>query len=232
MSCSSTGVRAGCGVAVSVVGLRKEFVSGSSSIAALRGVDLEIAAGEAVAIMGPSGSGKSTLLHLIAAMDAVSGGAVRVGECRVEVLRGARAARYRRTVGFVFQSFNLLSSLTALDNVLAPLIPFGEARRLEADAFALLDRVGIGPRADALPGELSGGERQRVAIARSLINRPTLLLADEPTGNLDSATGEAVVNLLLSLRAEHGMTLVIATHDPNVSGALERVVTLSDGRVV
>jgi putative ABC transport system ATP-binding protein len=226
----SSSTRAGGGVSISVVGLRKEYVSGTSSIAALNGVDLEIAAGEAVAIMGPSGSGKSTLLHLIAAMDTPSGGSLRVGGRNIEALGGAQAARYRRSVGFVFQTFNLLGSLTALDNVLAPLLPSGEARRHEADAFALLDRVGLGARADALPGELSGGERQRVAIARALISRPTLLLADEPTGNLDSATGQAMVELLLSLRAQHKMTLVVATHDASVSGALQRVVMLRDGR--
>lgn len=183
-------------------------------------------------MVGPSGSGKSTLLHLVAAMDAPTGGSIRVGEYAVDSLRGAEAARYRRTVGFVFQTFNLLSSLTALDNVLAPLVPFGEARHREPDALALLDRVGLRPRANALPGELSGGERQRVAVARALINRPTVLLADEPTGNLDSVSGETVMSLLLSLRAERRMTLLVATHDPRVSGALDRIVTLRDGRVL
>lgn len=228
----SPSVNTAPGVPVSLCAVRKEFVAGRASLTALRDIDLSIAGGEAVAVTGASGSGKSTLLHLIAAMDAPSSGSIRVGDWDVDALRGAEAARYRRTVGFVFQAFNLLSSLTAVDNVLAPLIPSGQGRSREGYALELLERVGVGGRAKALPGELSGGERQRVAVARALINQPTLLLADEPTGNLDSASGEAVLELLLSLRAERGTTLVIATHDPRISVAMERMVRLSDGRIV
>jgi putative ABC transport system ATP-binding protein len=220
------------GASITVADLRKDFVAGSNVVYALRGVNIDVSPSEAVALVGSSGSGKSTLLHLIAAMDVPTEGEITVGEHAVHALRGADAARYRRTLGFVFQTFNLLASLSALDNVLAPLIPLGQAKRRKADAMELLDRVGLAGRADALPGELSGGERQRVAIARALINNPVLLLADEPTGNLDSKNGAAVVALLLSLRAEFGTTLLVATHNPAVSEALDRVVALSDGRVL
>ena len=220
------------GASITVADLRKDFVTGPSVVRALRGVDIEVNPSEAVALVGSSGSGKSTLLHLIAAMDLPTDGRITVGGHRVHALRGANAARYRRTLGFVFQTFNLLGSLSALDNVLAPLIPLGQAKRRQADALQLLDRVGLADRSDALPGELSGGERQRVAIARALINEPVLLLADEPTGNLDSEHGAAVIELLLALRAELGTTLLVATHNPAGSEALDRVLTLSDGRLV
>jgi putative ABC transport system ATP-binding protein len=220
------------GAAISAIGLRKEFVVGRTRIVALDGVDLEVAGGESLAVVGQSGSGKSTLLHMIAAMDRPTSGSLQVAEHQVHALRGVEAARYRRTVGFVFQTFNLLGSLTALDNVLAPLVPLGQARRNQHHARELLERVGLGRRADALPGELSGGERQRVAVARALINAPALLIADEPTGNLDSANGGAVLELLLSLHRERGTTLLVATHNPAVSDALGRIVRLADGRIL
>lgn len=219
------------GVSVTLSALTKDFVRGPERICALGGIELRIAAGETVAVMGPSGSGKSTLLHLIAAMDAPTTGEIAVGTDLVHRLRGAEAARYRRRVGFVFQTFNLVSSLTALDNVLAPVIPLGQARRREGYARSLLARVGLEARAEALPSELSGGERQRVAVARALIGEPVLLLADEPTGNLDSESGTAVVELLLEVAAERSATLLVATHNSDVGAAMGRVVRLHDGRL-
>jgi putative ABC transport system ATP-binding protein len=220
------------GVEVEATGLTKRYGSGKAEVVALDGVDLSVGAGETVALMGPSGSGKSTLLHLIGAMDVPSGGSLRVGEVDVASLRGSEAARYRRMVGFVFQGFHLLPALSALDNVLAPLIPLRRASRREKDGIELLDLVGLGDRLDALPSQLSGGQQQRVAIARALINQPRVVLADEPTGNLDSITGAGVVDLLLSMRERLGTTLVLATHDQAIASQLDRVVRLADGKVV
>jgi putative ABC transport system ATP-binding protein len=219
------------GAAVLVAGLVKRFRSGQGQIAAVDDVSLAVDPGEALALMGPSGSGKSTLLHLIGGMDAPSAGSVLVGGIEVARLRGAEAARYRRTVGFVFQGFHLLGALSALDNVLASLIPRGLAEHYAPAARELLECVGLGDRFGALPGELSGGEQQRVAIARAMIAEPVLLLADEPTGSLDSATGMGVIELLLSLRRERGTTLILATHNQAVAERLDRSVRLRDGRV-
>lgn len=220
------------GAGVEATGLKKLYGAGDAEVIALDGVDLSIAPGEAVALMGPSGSGKSTLLHLVGAMDVPSGGVLNVGGTDVGVLRGAEAARYRRRVGFVFQGFHLLAALSVLDNVLAPLIPVRQARAHESDAISLLEMVGLGDRLSALPSELSGGQQQRVAIARAIINGPRVILADEPTGNLDSASGAHVVGLLLSLREQLGTTLLLATHDSDIAGRLDRVVHLADGRVL
>jgi putative ABC transport system ATP-binding protein len=220
------------GSEIEAVRLTKRYGSGEAEVVALDGVDLSVRAGETVALMGPSGSGKSTLLHLIGAMDVPSGGSLRVGGVDVASLRGSEAARYRRTVGFVFQGFHLLPALSALDNVLAPLIPLREASRRERDGMDLLNLVGLGDRLDALPAQLSGGQQQRVAIARALVNRPRVVLADEPTGNLDSATGAGVVDLLLSMRGRFGTTLLLATHDQAIASKLDRVVRLADGKVV
>jgi putative ABC transport system ATP-binding protein len=182
--------------------------------------------------MGPSGSGKSTLLHLIGAMDRPSEGTIWVGGIEVGNLSGDAAASYRAGIGFVFQAFHLLGALSALENVLVSAIPRHTARALEESAKSLLERVGLGDRLTALPAQLSGGEQQRVAIARALLASPGLLLADEPTGNLDSETGGAIVELLLELRSERGMTLVLATHDPQIAQRMDRVVRLRDGRLV
>lgn len=184
-----------------------------------------------VAIMGPSGSGKSTLLHVIGAMDRPDAGRVIVGSQEITGLDNRRQAQYRRNVGFVFQRFHLLPTLTALDNVIAPVIPF----RVEFDKVErgrqLLAAVGLGERPDALPSQMSGGEQQRVAIARALVNAPGLVLADEPTGSLDSRTGAGIVDLILALREERQMTVIVATHDPLVAGRCDRAVRLLDGRV-
>jgi len=209
---------------------------------AVAGVSLAVGAGEAVAIMGPSGSGKSTLLNLVAAMDRPTSGAVRVGDERVDMLSEAAAARFRRRqVGVIFQFFNLLDDMTVVDNVLLPAqlagARPGTGRRGRAAAAArqragdLLEALRIAHRRDAYPARLSGGERQRVAIARALINRPAVLLADEPTGAVDSATGEEIGALLLELNAA-GQTLIMVTHNPDLAGRYtRRVVAIADGRV-
>ncbi|MEV0172718.1 ABC transporter ATP-binding protein [Streptomyces sp. NPDC050803] len=201
---------------------------------ALDGVSLSVRAGEAVAVLGPSGSGKSTLLNLIAGLDRPSGGSVTVDGLRVDSLGETASAKYRRArIGMVFQFFNLLDDLTVEENVLLPAqlagVPRAEARRRAAD---LLDHLGIARHAGGRPGRLSGGERQRVAVARALMNRPALLLADEPTGALDSASGEDVRELLAALNAD-GQTIMLVTHDLGLAEACAtRTVELVDGRVV
>ncbi|MFD6312285.1 ABC transporter ATP-binding protein [Streptomyces nigra] len=201
---------------------------------ALAGVSLSVRAGEALAVLGPSGSGKSTLLNLIAGLDRPSGGSVTVDGLRVDRLGEAASARYRRTrIGMVFQFFNLLDDLTVTDNVLLPAqlagVPRAEARRRAAE---LLAHLGVGRHADAHPGRLSGGERQRVAVARALMNRPPLLLADEPTGALDTASGDDVRELLAALNAD-GQTIVLVTHDLGLAASCAtRTIELVDGRIV
>ena len=200
-----------------------------AELVALDAVDLRVESGAAVALTGPSGSGKSTVLHLLGGMDRPTEGTVDVDG---EELTARRLDAHRRRVGFVFQRFHLLPALTVLDNVLAPVLP----RRVDFDrqerARELLEAVGLAERANALPSELSGGQQQRVAIARALINRPGLLLADEPTGNLDSTTGREIVELLLSLRERYGTTMLVATHDVEVAANCDRIVRLLDGRIV
>ena len=201
--------------------------------AAIDGVSVRIDPGEAVAIMGPSGSGKSTLLNLIAGMDRPTSGSVRVGDERVDTLSEAGAARFRRRqVGMIFQFFNLLDDMTVIDNVLLPAQLGGaKAREARRRADELLDTLRISHRRDAYPARLSGGERQRVAIARALINSPSLLLADEPTGAVDSATGDEIGALLLGLNAA-GQTLILVTHSPELAHRYaRRVVQIADGRV-
>ncbi|MFD3454556.1 ABC transporter ATP-binding protein [Streptomyces sp. NPDC058691] len=197
-------------------------------ITALDSVDLVIDDGVSVALTGPSGAGKSTVLHLIGGMDRPDSGTVEIDG---QELTSARLDAHRRRIGFVFQRFHLLPALTALDNVLVPVLP----RRVDFDrrarAMELLDAVGLAQRARALPSELSGGQQQRVAVARALINRPGLLLADEPTGNLDSTTGREIIDLLLSLSEQYGTTMLIATHDSEVAANCDRIVRLQDGRI-
>jgi putative ABC transport system ATP-binding protein len=203
-------------------------------VAAIDDVSLTIAAGEAVAIMGPSGSGKSTLLNLVAGTDRPTSGAVRVGGERVDQLSEAGAARFRRRqVGMIFQFFNLLDDMTVIDNVLLPAQLAGlKARDARLRAEELIDRLQIGHRRDAYPARLSGGERQRVAIARALVNKPSLLLADEPTGAVDTATGDEIGRLLLGLNAE-GQTLVLVTHSTELAHQYaRRVIHIADGRTI
>ncbi len=201
--------------------------------AAVDDVSAAVAEGEAVAVMGPSGSGKSTLLNLIAALDRPTGGTVRVADVRVDSLSETGAARFRRRhIGMIFQFFNLLEDMTVADNVLLPAQLGGQSRRrARARATELLDRLQISRYADTYPARLSGGERQRVAIARALVNEPPLLLADEPTGALDTANGEAIGALLLELNAA-GQTLILVTHNPDLAQRYaHRVIQIVDGRV-
>jgi len=206
---------------------------GKTTVKALRGVDLEIEDGELVAIMGPSGSGKSTLMHLIGALDQPDEGAVLFGDQDVsKQSRDALAELRGKRIGFVFQSFNLIATLTALENVELPMIYQGVPRKERlTKARELLALVGMDDRADHLPTELSGGEQQRVAIARALVNDPDLLLADEPTGNLDSKTGKQIMDLLIKLNKEQKMTIVLVTHDPSVAGYAQRTIHIFDGKV-
>ncbi len=217
---------------VCLTDVRKAFpLPGGTPLVAVHDVSLSIAAGTANALTGPSGSGKSTLLHLIGAIEQSDGGSIEVGGQQVTGLSGRPLAAYRRRIGFVFQRFHLLPTLTALDNVIAPLIPFRTDFDKAARARELLAMVGLADRSAALPSRLSGGQQQRVAIARALINQPALLLADEPTGNLDSQTGTAIIDLLLNLRDEHGTTLIMATHDTGIAARCDRAVQMRDGRL-
>ncbi len=221
------------GVSIHLTGVTRTFVTPEAeTVAAIEEVDLAIEAGEAVGIMGPSGSGKSTLLHLIGAMDAANDGRIRVGDLELTELSRGQSAAYRGTIGFVFQRFHLLAALNVLDNVVAPVLPYRTSFDKRARAHELLESVGLSGKESRLPSRLSGGEQQRVAIARALINDPGLLLADEPTGNLDSATSSEIVQLMLDLRAQRGMTLLVATHDPLVATRCDRIVRLQDGQVV
>jgi putative ABC transport system ATP-binding protein len=221
------------GFAIELQDVTRRYMTGpDAAITAIDQVVLSVEAGTVVAITGPSGSGKSTLLHVIGAMDVPDGGTIRVGDREVTALSRRERSEYRRTIGFVFQRFHLLPALTALDNVAAPLFPYRVAFDPLERARELLAAVGLEGRSDALPSTLSGGEQQRVAIARALINDPGLLLADEPTGNLDSVTGTEVVDLVLELRRDRGMSVLVATHDPIVASRCDRIVRIRDGRVI
>jgi ABC-type lipoprotein export system ATPase subunit len=215
-------------------GLSKWFGKGDGLVRAVDEVDFEVRAGETVAVMGPSGCGKSTLLHLLGGLERPSGGELEVAGSRVDQMGERALARLRRTaIGFVFQAFHLVDELTARENVELPALLAGrsprEARRRAAE---LLDRVGLADRATFLPAALSGGQRQRVAIARALSNNPLVVLADEPTGNLDSASQDEVLALLQKLRQERSLTLLIVTHSPDVAAAADRTIRLKDGKVV
>jgi putative ABC transport system ATP-binding protein len=210
---------------------RRFAIDAERSVTALDDVSLEIEEGTAVALQGPSGSGKSTLLHLVAALDRPDSGRVRVGGTELAGLSRRALAAHRRRIGFVFQRFNLLPALTVADNVVAPVLPFRTAFDKHVRARELLAAVGLEGRESSLPSRLSGGQQQRVAIARALVNDPAVVLADEPTGSLDSRTGAEVVDLLLSLRAERGVTVLLATHDSQVAARCDRIVRLLDGRV-
>ena len=213
-------------------GVERRFRRGSTTIAALDGVDLTIAAGEVVAVEGPSGSGKTTLLQLLGALDRPTAGRVVFEGRDLGGLGDKELANLRlRAFGFVFQSFNLIPTLNALENVEAKLAPTeASSDELRRRSLALLDEVGLAERAEHLPSELSGGEQQRVAIARALATDPRVVLADEPTGNLDSRTGSEIVDLLASLSVEHGHTVVLVTHDHDVAAKARRVLRMNDGR--
>jgi putative ABC transport system ATP-binding protein len=219
---------------LSVENVTRSYQLDGVSVPALRGVSLTIEAGDYVAIIGPSGSGKSTLMHLLGGLDRPTSGQLALGGRDVSSLSAAELARLRNEViGFVFQSFHLLARTSARDNVALPLVyrgvRRGERRRL---AEEMLTRVGLGHRLDHRPNQLSGGEQQRVAIARALVTSPSVLLADEPTGNLDSASGEAVLALLEELNLERGVALAVVTHDAAVAARARHTIAMRDGRIV
>jgi putative ABC transport system ATP-binding protein len=212
--------------------LEKTYRSGDRSLTVLRDVNLHVAEGDFVAILGPSGSGKTTLLGLLAGLDSPSSGSVQIAGTDIAPLSEDDRARFRRdTVGFVFQSFQLIPSLTARENVQVPLELRGDSGAGDR-AAGLLARVGLGDRLEHYPTQLSGGEQQRVALARAFVHEPRILFADEPTGNLDAATGESIIRLMEELNRERGTTLVLVTHDPILAERARRTIRLADGVIV
>ncbi len=212
--------------------LTRTYPMGSSQVFALRGASFQVAQGEFVALMGPSGSGKSTLMHLLGCLDRPTSGQYILEGASVDRLSEDQRARIRnRRIGFIFQSFNLLSRMTTLENVGLPLLYGADGQNWQEHATKALKRVGLGKRLQHRPNELSGGERQRVAIARALVHNPALVLADEPTGNLDSANGDEIMRLLAELCRE-GHTLLLVTHDSHCASYASRVITMRDGRMV
>jgi putative ABC transport system ATP-binding protein len=218
------------GAVLSARGLVREFGAGAALVRAVNGVDLDVVAGETVAVMGPSGCGKSTLLHLLGGLERPSAGEVRLANANLSELGEHALARLRRTsIGFVFQAFHLIEELTAAENVELPALLAGRSRRAaRVRALDLLEQIGLSDRARHLPSALSGGQRQRVAIARALGNEPRVVLADEPTGNLDTASTLDVLRLLEQLRCG-GQTLVIVTHDERVAATADRLISMRDG---
>ncbi len=223
---------------IEIENLTKTYTMGEIEVQALRGVSLNIQKGEWVAIMGPSGSGKSTLMHLLSCLDTPTTGVYRLAGADVSRMREDELAAIRnQRIGFVFQSFNLLARAPAIKQVMLPMqyyragahIPLGERRQR---AEAALRMVGLGQRMQHLPSELSGGQQQRVAIARALVNQPPILMADEPTGNLDTKAGREVMDIFHTLHAEHGMTVVMVTHDDEIGAEADRVIRLRDGKIV
>jgi putative ABC transport system ATP-binding protein len=212
-------------------GITKIYPIGNRELAVLQGVDLDIDKGEMVAIMGPSGSGKSTLLNLIGCLDKPTSGTYYLDDKEVGHLSSGQLAEIRsQKIGFIFQQFNLLARLSALANVeLGTRYTGGGNRRWAVEA---LTKVGLADRANHRPTELSGGEQQRVAIARAIVKKPPLILADEPTGNLDSRSGAEIISILTSLHAEQGITLLVVTHDPNIAHNCQRIIYISDGKIV
>ena len=213
--------------------LTLRFGEGEAAVEVLRGIDLEIGAGESVALLGPSGSGKSSLMALLSGLERSGGGTLTVaGEDFAALDEDALARARRGRIGVVLQAFHLLPTMTALENVATPLELAGKARDAETRAAAELTAVGLGHRLHHYPAQLSGGEQQRVAIARATVTNPAILFADEPTGNLDGATGHAIMDLLFARAAETGATLVVITHDPALAERCARVIELADGRIV
>ncbi len=218
--------------AVAASAVTRRYGDGESAVDALRGVTLEVPAGQFTAVMGPSGSGKSTLMHLLAGLDTPSSGTVGIGGEDITAMNDKQLTKLRRThIGFVFQQFNLLPTLTAEENILLPLSIAGR-KADKTDLEALIARVGLQERRDHRPSELSGGQQQRVAIARALISRPTIMFADEPTGNLDSASGAEILALLREAVELDGQTTLMVTHDAHAAAAADRVVFIADGRIV
>ncbi len=220
------------GTAVAAAGLTRTYGTGDSAVHALRGVSLELPAGQFTAVMGPSGSGKSTLMHLLAGLDTPSAGSVEVAGHDITRMKDRDLTRLRRKhIGFVFQSFNLLPTLSAEENIVLPLAIAGR-KPPAAEIEALIERVGLSERRGNKPSQLSGGQQQRVAIARALITKPTVLFGDEPTGNLDSESGAGILQLLRDAVDIDGQTTLMVTHDPRAAAIADRVLYLTDGRVV
>lgn len=212
--------------------LTKVYLMGEIEVHALRGVSIKVNCGEVLSIMGPSGSGKSTLMNILGALDRPSGGSYMLDGELVSSLSDDQLAEIRnRKVGFIFQSFNLLPRMTALSNVELPMRYAGSSSGLKERAISALEAVGLGDRIHHRPNELSGGQQQRVAIARALVNNPSIVLADEPTGNLDTKSGDEIMELLLHLNKTEGTTLVFVTHDPEIAAQTQRVINLRDGLV-
>jgi lipoprotein-releasing system ATP-binding protein len=218
---------------VLIEGLTKSFQHMGRTLDVLRGIDLNVYAGQILAIVGPSGAGKSTLLHCMGTLDLPTSGRIRLGTEELTTMSNSRLAAVRnRDIGFVFQFHHLLPEFTALENVMIPGLIQGRPRReMEKRAKALLDEVELGHRGTHRPGELSGGEQQRVAVARALALDPKLVLADEPTGNLDTATSDAIHDLFFQINREHGTTIIVVTHNPTFAERMPRVVRMRDGRV-
>jgi lipoprotein-releasing system ATP-binding protein len=214
--------------------LRKIYKNGAKELEVLKGIDLKVGRSEVLAVLGPSGAGKSTLLHLLGGLDSPTAGEVMIDGADIYALGDRERARIRnRKIGFVFQFYHLLPEFDALENVMLPLlIKGGDGRDLRERAAGLLRSVGLGERMSHKPGQLSGGEQQRVAIARALINEPELLLCDEPTGNLDSESGENIIELLWELNKSRKMTLIIVTHDAQIAKAAQRVLHIRDGKII
>jgi putative ABC transport system ATP-binding protein len=219
-------------VIIKLEGITREYLMGTEQVRALRGIDLEIRRNEYVAIMGPSGSGKSTMMNMLGCLDTPSGGRYWLNGHEASRMKDDDLARVRnKEIGFVFQTFNLLPRASALANVELPLVYAGvSGRERRSRAERALQRVGLGERMHHKPNELSGGQRQRVAIARALVNEPSILLADEPTGNLDSSTSEEIMRVFGSLHTQ-GQTVVLVTHEPDIAAHAHRVVVLRDGRI-
>ncbi|MFW9995091.1 MAG: ABC transporter ATP-binding protein [Candidatus Odinarchaeota archaeon] len=214
--------------------LKKIYLQGMpGEVRALRGIDLEITSGEFVSIIGASGSGKSTLLNILGCMDKATSGTVWIGDTDVTSVPERKLSKIRKDkIGFVFQDMFLINTISAIDNVLVPLIPFGISKKDRERAARLLEKAGLGDRLHHKPNEMSGGQKQRVAICRALINEPEIILADEPTGNLDSKTGAGILDLLTEINHEKGTTIIIVTHDPRVNEYVSRTIELSDGYIV
>jgi putative ABC transport system ATP-binding protein len=223
----------GNGTIIKTVGLSREYQMGAEIVRALRGVDLEVARNDYLAIMGPSGSGKSTMMNLIGCLDTPTAGQYWLNGLEVSKMSDDQLARVRnKEIGFVFQTFNLLPRATSLHNVELPLIYSGLAARERRErAAAALESVGLGDRMTHKPNELSGGQRQRVAIARALVTEPSIILADEPTGNLDSTTSEEIMRVFSQLHEHRGQTIIMVTHEHDIAQHAHRVVTLHDGLV-